>query len=105
MKIAIGDKIILTSDPSNFMLCEEAVDKEGKKFLKAFAFYPNLPAAIRGCLKTKLRKSTATSLKELLAEHSAFVKYLKGLFEEELGYFFEVGEKMKAQKSDRGEVK
>jgi hypothetical protein len=40
--------------------------------------------AIEGCLETKMRESTASSLKMLLTEHSKLVQHFRELLESDL---------------------
>ena len=84
MRVTIADNIILTSDTHNFILNREVVGKNGIKRLRPFAFYPTVCGAIEGCLKIKMRESTASSLKMLLTEHSKLVQHLRELLESDL---------------------
>ena len=84
MKVPIVDNIILTSDPNNFILNREVVGENGIKKLRPFAFYPTVCGAIEGCLETKMRESTASSLKMLLTEHSKLIQHLRELLESDL---------------------
>ena len=85
MRVTIVDNIVLTSDPHNFILNREVVaEKTGEKRLRPFAFYPTVCGAIEGCLETKMRESTASSLKMLLTEHSKLVQHLRELLESDL---------------------
>jgi hypothetical protein len=84
MRVPIVDNIVLTSDPHNFVLNREEVGKNGIKRLRPFAFYPTVCGAIEGCLETKMRESTVSSLKMLLTEHSKLVQHLRELLESDL---------------------
>ncbi len=84
MRVPIVDNIVLTSDPHNFVLNREVVGKNGIKRLRPFAFYPTVCGAIEGCLETKMRESTASSLKMLLTEHSKLIQHLRELLESDL---------------------
>ncbi len=84
MRVPIVDNIVLTSDPHNFVLNREEVGKNGIKRLRPFAFYPTACGAIEGCLETKMRESTASSLKMLLTEHSKLVQHFRELLESDL---------------------
>ena len=82
MKVTIVDNIVLTSDPQNFILNREVVaEKTGEKRLRPFAFYPTMCGAIEGCLETKMRESTASSLKTLLTEHDKIIQHLRELLD------------------------
>jgi hypothetical protein len=84
MRVPIVDNIVLTSDPHNFVLNREVVGKNGIKRLRPFAFYPTVCVAIEGCLETKMRESTVSSLKMLLTEHSKLVQHFRELLESDL---------------------
>ena len=80
MRVPIIDNIVLTSDTQNFILNREVVvEKTGKKRLRPFAFYPTVCGAVEGCLETKMRESTVSSLKMLLTEHSKLIQHLREL--------------------------
>lgn len=84
MRVPIVDNIVLTSDPYNFVLNREKIGENGIKRLRPFAFYPTVCVAIQGCLETKMRESTASSLKMLLTEHSKLIQHLIELLESDL---------------------
>ena len=83
MKIQITDKIFLSSDSQNFMLCTVKKHTSGKKagqeYLSPYAYYPDVVQALQGLLRQKMRESTATDLKALVRAHIEFCAYLREL--------------------------
>lgn len=71
VRIPIGTRYLLTSDPNNWTISIRQVNSNkksadyGKEYFVPTKFYPTLPAVINGLLELNLKGSEATSLKEL----------------------------------------
>ena len=83
MKIRIG-KYVISSDSLCFTLNEEKKVKEGKnkgdEYLHPIGYYSTVESCMEGLLQYKIKKSDATSIKELVDEIKEISKFIRGQF-------------------------
>ena len=88
MKIPIIDNIVMSSDSLNIILSRELIVEDGKnkgkKYLKAYAFYPTVVQALEGVLNEKMGESKARTLKTLLHEHQQLLTHFRELLSNDL---------------------
>ncbi|EPN9542111.1 DUF5405 family protein [Cronobacter malonaticus] len=72
IRIAVGDKWVITSDQFQFILNEKKVVKSGKKageeWLDTIGYYPKINQLISGLIHHHIQQSSITALEEMAAE-------------------------------------
>ena len=83
MEIKVG-KYVITSDSLCIILNEKKKiqkgENEGKEYLSAVGYYNTVESCMEGLLQHKIKKSDATSIKELLDEIKEISKFIRGEF-------------------------
>ena len=72
MKVEIGQKLVITSDQHQFILCEKKIVKSGANAgntaLIPVGYYPKLSHLINALIQKGIRDSDISSLKEMNSE-------------------------------------
>ena len=88
MKIEIGGYVI-TSDSLCVTLNEKKIAQEGKakgeEYLSAIGYYNTVESCMEGLLQHKIKKSDATSIKELVDEIKEISKFIREQFRKARG--------------------
>ncbi|WEK53283.1 MAG: hypothetical protein P0Y55_11865 [Candidatus Cohnella colombiensis] len=87
MKVQIEGNLYLESDSFQFILKEYGVVKEGKnageETVSTIAYLTSIEHAFRYLLKQKIKESTATNVRELIADLRRIEKWLHDLLDDE----------------------
>jgi hypothetical protein len=89
LEIPIGKDYVITSDPLSIILNEKRVVQEGenkgREYLTSIGFYNTMDGCLEDLLQLKIRKSEATSLKELINEIGEINKFIREQFRKARG--------------------
>ncbi|SDX04843.1 hypothetical protein [Paenibacillus sp. PDC88] len=79
MKVQVENNFYIESDSFQFILKEYTgnMTKEGVPTFKTHGYFPNVSGALEKFLTLKIKESTATSLRELIAEVKGIREYIR----------------------------
>lgn len=71
----------IKSDDNNIVLSEKKVKKVGEEYFDTIGYYGKLENAFNAFLNLKVKRSSATTIKQLLADIESARTYISKLFD------------------------